>query len=161
MLSENDNEQLKKMIDINNVEDQTTQIRDTKHSAQIRSSILDLLALKRDNADLLKTNKEDFEALAVNKCKFLFFNYMELYNIIVKENMDPTIMFQLLDVLKQIEDGEYNQHEGSFKVGKLLKEIYVDSKLSEAKRLDDKYQPIEFIEPKKITWKEYSNKNIK
>ena len=43
-----------------------------------------------------------------------------------------------LKTLKKIEDGEVDQHEGSYLVGELLKKIYVDSALRREKKLDEK-----------------------
>ena len=40
------------------------------------------------------------------------------------------------DVLRNIEDGEVDQHEGSFIVGTILKEIYIDSALKKGDKLD-------------------------
>lgn len=155
MFSENDKFQLRQMIQQNNVVDKTDQIRELKHSVEIRKSIETLIRLKTDYADLLKTNKEKFEEISVRECRFLFFNYMELYNIILKETMDPSILSTLLDVLARIESGELDQHEGSFLVGKQLKEIYIDSKLAETKRLDEMYPQQVQIDPKPISWKEF------
>ena len=157
MLSENDKYQLRKMIESNNVVDKTEQIRELKHSKLIRSSIQTLLKLKEDHHELFKTNKEEFEKIAVSTCHFLFFNYMELYNIILKESMNVTTLNKLLDVLEQIENGELDQHEGSFQVGKHLKEIYIDSKLTETKRLDELYPQSTPVKPKEISWKSYKN----
>ena len=157
MLSENDKYQLRKMVESNNVVDKTEKIRELKHSSLIRDSIKTLLLLKEEQGELLKNNKEEFEKIALSKCNFLFMNYMELYNIILKENMSMNIFTKLLDVLEQIENGELDQHEGSFQVGKHLKEIYIDSKLAETKRLDELYpQPIP-VESKQISWKTYKN----
>jgi hypothetical protein len=66
-------------------------------------------------------------------------------------------MTKLLTVLKLIEDEKTDQHEGSVMVGKILKELYVDSA---AKRLDnlDKLHENERVEPnagKAISWREY------
>jgi hypothetical protein len=155
MLSENDKCQLKQMIEKNNVVDKTEQIRELNHSANIRVSIEKLMSLKIQYADLLREDKPKFEEISVQECRFLFFNYMELYNIILKETMDPKILFRLLDVLGQIETGKLDQHEGSYMVGKYLKEIYIDSKLAESKRLDLLYPGTIQAEPKNIQWKDY------
>jgi len=155
MLTENDKFQLRQMVEQNNVVDKTEQIRDLKHSSEIRKSIEKLVQLKRDHADLLANDKEKFEEISVRECRFLFFNYMELYNIILKEDMDSNILLRLLDVLEQIERGELDQHEGSVKVGTYLKEIYIDSKLAESKRIDELYPQQVQVSPKNITWKEF------
>ena len=67
-----------------------------------------------------------------------------------------------MDVLKQIEDGKIDQHDGSFKVGKLLKELYVDSALKKTEKMDakDKKHKKEkpLPKPREISWKEYKYK---
>jgi hypothetical protein len=39
-------------------------------------------------------------------------------------------------VLKNIEDGKIDQHEGAIEFGNLLKQIYVDSALKKAEKLN-------------------------
>jgi hypothetical protein len=155
MLSDNDKVQLRQMIEKNNVVDKTEQIRELKHSAKIREDIIALIQLKTDYAELLRTDKEAFEKISVQKCRFLFFHYMELYNLILKESMDLKILDKLLHVLGRIEKNEIDQHEGSFLVGTYLKEIYIDGKLAESKRTDELYPSKPKVEPKKIAWSEF------
>lgn len=155
MFSDNDKVQLRQMIEKNNVVDKTDQIRELKHSAKIREDILVLIQLKRDYADLLRTDKEAFEKISVQKCRFLFFNYMELYNLILKESMDLKILDRLIEVLGRIENHEIDQHEGSFLIGTFLKEIYIDGKLAESKRTDELYPSVPRVDPKKISWSEF------
>ena len=45
-------------------------------------------------------------------------------------------MDKFLNILKQIEDGELNQHEGSYLVGQHLKELYVDSALRNQQKME-------------------------
>jgi hypothetical protein len=65
-----------------------------------------------------------------------------------------------LDVLKQIEDGKVDQHEGSFMVGTLLKKIYIDSALKKAEKLDKEHAladtpaPVR-EDPVEISWKQF------
>ena len=70
--------------------------------------------------------------------------------------MDLTIMMKLLDVLTEIEEEKCNQHEGSVKVGTLLKELYIDCKVAETKQRDELYQTKQ-VTPITISWKEYKN----
>jgi hypothetical protein len=155
MFSDNDKVQLRQMIEKNNVVDKTDQIRELKHSAKIREDIIALIQLKQEYAELLRTDKESFEKISVQKCRFLFFHYMELYNLILKESMDLKILDKLIDVLGRIENNELDQHEGSFLVGTYLKEIYIDGKLAESKRTDELYPSVPRVEPKKIAWSEF------
>jgi hypothetical protein len=76
--------------------------------------------------------------------------------------MNLGILAQLLDVLKKIEDGNLDQHTGAYEVGKLLKEMYIDSALMKSEKLDAKYSKSGATttskpKPKKISWKEYKD----
>jgi hypothetical protein len=66
-------------------------------------------------------------------------------------------MERLLNTLAQIEQGKVDQHEASVIVGKLLKEIYIDSALAKSKKIDDENQT-EYKDSKPISYKEYKNK---
>lgn len=146
--------QLSKMIKANNVTDQTELIRDLKHSIILRDNINNLIMLKAKYYD----DAEKLNSEAMNECNFLFTYYTDIYNKIRKDEIDLKILFQFLDVLKKIEDGEIDQHEGSFEVGTLLKKIYVDSALRKAAKLnkDENKNPEEIIKPQvNISWKEY------
>jgi hypothetical protein len=93
----------------------------------------------------------------VAECNFLFTYYTDIYNKVRKDEIDLQILNKFLDVLKQIEDGELDQHEGSFLVGSILKELYIDSALKKAEKLDSQEGPAQ--EPKKaeknISWKQF------
>ena len=131
--------QLQNMIKANNVEDQTNFIRTLKHSQIIRNDVNNLIMIKakyRDNED--KIHEE-----GVNECNFLFTYYTDIYNKIRKDEIDIGILNKFLDVLKRIEEGELDQHEGSFLVGSILKELYVDSALKKADKLNAEEEPKE------------------
>jgi hypothetical protein len=74
------------------------------------------------------------------------------------------ILYRFLDVLRQIEDGELDQHEGSFVVGTLLKELYVDSALKKAEKLEkenaEKDGKIVRPEPLKVSWKQFKSTQL-
>ena len=98
------------------------------------------------------------------ECSFLFNYYTDLYNKIRKDEIDLAILYQFLDVLKQIEDGVVDQHEGSFMVGTLLKKIYVDSALKKADKLDKEHaannentSDIVREDPVEISWKQFKH----
>ena len=82
----------------------------------------------------------------VNDCNFLFTYYTDIFNKIRKDEIDIGILNKFLDVLRRIEDGELDQHEGSFMVGTILKDIYVDSALKKAEKLDANFEK-EKVEP--------------
>ena len=149
--------QLQQMIKANNVEDQTGLIRELKHSVLLRNDVNNLVMLKTKYAN----DNETLIMEAMNDCNFLFTYYTDIFNKIRKNEIDMKILLQFLDVLKQIEDGEVDQHEGSFLVGKLLKELYVDSALKKADKINEeieKNKPVEVVvEPIDINWKKYKS----
>jgi len=149
--------QLQKMIKANNVEDQTELIRELKHSQILKNDINNLILLKakyRNDPDQLLLE-------SMSECNFLFTYYTDIYNKIKKDEIDLNILSRFIDVLKKIEEGEMDQHEGSFAVGTLLKELYVDSALKKADKLDKEHandaQQIEYKEPVNISWRQYKS----
>ena len=145
--------QLQKMIKANDVEDQTELIRELKHSHLLQNDINNLIMLKakyRNDQD--KINEE-----GMSECGFLFTYYTDIYNKIRKDEIDLKILNQFLNVLRRIEDGELDQHDGAFIIGTLLKEIYVDSALRKAAKLNEG-QEQEYVEPREvvnISWKDF------
>jgi len=145
--------QLQKMIKANDVEDQTELIRELKHSHLLQNDINNLIMLKakyRNDQD--KINEE-----GMSECGFLFTYYTDIYNKIRKDEIDLKILNQFLNVLRRIEDGELDQHDGAFIIGTLLKEIYVDSALRKAAKLNEN-QEQEYVEPREvvnISWKDF------
>ncbi len=90
------------------------------------------------------------------KCFFLYKNYTNIFNKIYKDNIDLNLFNKFLLVLKKIEDGECDQHEASVQVGKVLKEIYIDSAIREGEKLDKKNKkPIKTRKAKNVSWGEF------
>lgn len=147
--------QLQNMIKANNTEDFTKSIRELKHSQIIRNDVNNLIILKSK----YRNDPEKLHMEAASECNFLFTFYTDIYNKLRKDELDLAILIQLLNTLKQIEDGELDQHEASFKVGTILKELYVDSALKKADKLNEENDKVTKIEPKKaeknISWKQY------
>ena len=82
---------------------------------------------------------------------------MDIFNKILKDEIDLAIMTRLLIVLKLIEDGQVDQHEGSAMVGKILKELYIDSAMKCSEKLDKEYdsEKVEKVVGQQISWSEY------
>ena len=123
---------LQNMISTNNVEDTTDLIRQLKHSHILREDVNNLIMLKSKFID--EPDKIHLEAMS--ECNFLFTYYTDIYNKIRKDEIDLKILFNAFDVLRDIEDGKLDQHEGAFEFGNLLKKIYVDSALKKAEKLN-------------------------
>ena len=123
---------LQKMITANNVDDNTTTIRQLKHSHKLREDVNNLIMLKVQ----YQNDPDTLHLEGMTECNFLFTYYTDIYNKIRKDEIDLKILFRSFDVLRDIEDGKIDQHEGAYEFGMLLKKIYVDSALKKAEKLN-------------------------
>lgn len=160
-INNNERLNLKKLVDEMDCHDNTDNIRKLKHSVLIRNDIRKIENLKTNHAELKKSKPDEFVTLCEIECHFLFNNYTDIFHKVVKDELDLTIMTKLLTVLKMIEDGKVDQHEGSVLVGKILKELYIDSAVKRADNIDKEYESMKVvpIEGKKISWQEFKNMN--
>jgi len=151
---------LKQLLDNSDCENNTENIRKLKHSIRIRDDIRSLELLKRNERSLMATDPAAFLELCQNKALFLFSNYTDIFNKVLKDELDLDIMTQLLTVLKLIEDGKMDQNEGSVMVGKVLKKLYIDSAIKRGENLEKEYgtsEPVPHRETKQISWKQFKN----
>ena len=155
-MTDNQRLQLANMIKANDVEDQTELIRKLQHSTILKSEINQMVFLRakyRDDPDQLQME-------AMTECNFLFTYYTDIYNKLRKNEIDLSLLLQFVDVLREIEDGKVDQHEASFRVGTILKEMYIDSALKKAEKLNESEE--KKPEPKKpqtnMSWGEFKKR---
>lgn len=151
---------LQGMIKANETEDVTQQIRENKQSNLIRTDIKQMLFLKQKYTRLAKSNPNEFDKMCVSQCQFLFNNYTDLFNKIKTDTLNLTIMDKFLNILKRIEDGELDQHEGSYLVGQHLKELYIDSAIRNQQKIEandrkKKVQKKPTVPEKTISYKDF------
>jgi hypothetical protein len=120
------------MIATNNVEDNTDLIRELKHSQVLRENVNNLIMLKAKYPN----DPDALNLEGMSECNFLFTYYTDIYNKIRKDEIDLKILYKAFDVLRDIEDGKLDQHTGAYEFGTLLKQIYVDSALKKADKLN-------------------------
>jgi hypothetical protein len=151
--------QLKQLLNEMQCENNTENIRKLRHSTLIRDDIRKIDTLRNANPSI---SNDELYLLCQNQCDFLHRNYNDVFNKLIKNELDLTIMTKFLTVLKLIEDSKVDQHEGSVMIGKILKELYLDSAVKHADNLDkeraDEKEPV--IEGKTISWKEYKTKMV-
>lgn len=156
-LTDSERLNLKRLINDSECEDNTEHIRKVKHSVLIRDDVRKLDTLKNTENALKTTDFEKFKEKCSTEAPFLYNNYTDIFNKMVNDELDLTIMTKMLVILKLIEDAKVDQHEGSAMIGKVLKELYVDSATKRMDNLDAKYEadkPVP-IEGKKLSWKEF------
>jgi hypothetical protein len=144
----NETERLKlhELIRENDVQDNTENIRRLKHSQLILDDVKKIQLL------IGQIGLGDFKLLdqaCLPHCNFLFTNYTHIYNRLLKGQIDYTILHRFLNCLKSIEDGKKTQHEASYEIGMLLKQLYIDPKIQDQEAIKR--------ESKKISWLEYKN----
>jgi hypothetical protein len=149
--------QLQEMIKANDTTDQTELIRDLKHSHLLKDDISKMMLNK---GKYVTEGYDKTREVCMNDCSFLFTYYTDIFNKVLKDEIDIGILGKFLDVLARIEEGELNQHEGSFLVGTLLKELYIDSALRKSDKLDKQYvdengEEVPEVKPIEISWSQY------
>jgi hypothetical protein len=161
---------LKKLINETECENNTENIRKLKHSSLIREDIVKIQNLKKKHFRMKISDPEKLDNLCRSQCHFLFNNYTDIYHKVFREEIDLNIMGSLLDVLKKIEDGNVDQHEGSVMVGEILKRLYIDSALKRGNNIEKKNEnniiskeepEVKYAEGKTISWKQFKQMNTK
>jgi len=134
--------QLNDLIRANNSVDNTGLIRELKHSSKIREDV--------DTMVRLKEGKEwkEVESECMKEANFIYKNYTMIFNRLLRDRLDLNILYTFLNVLHEIEEEQLDQHEASYKIGMLLKRMYIDPKLDEVK------EPT-YIKGQTISWQEF------
>jgi len=157
-LSDKERLNLKEMIKSYGADDNTGHIRSLKHSRKIRDNVETLLKLQRKYERMKKTDYNKYEKLIISHCNFLWNNYTNIFNRLMKGELNVKILFKFIDKLKEIEDGETDQHTASVEVGKILKEMYIDSALRREKKFEAEEEKTKVKERKvvrNISWKKF------
>ena len=97
---------LQKLIAANDSVDTTEEIRKLKHSIKIKDEVERLYQLKIQYYQLLRDDKSKFDEIGMQKCKFLYTNYTDIYHKMVNGNLNMKIFEQFLNVLHDIENGD-------------------------------------------------------
>lgn len=161
VLDDQQKRDLQNMIDANDTEDLTQYIRAHKRSDLVAADIRLIAQLKVKHNHLLNTDPVGFDELCSKQCPFLYNSFRDIYNKIKTGALDINTMHKFLAILKRIEDGELDQHEGSYLAGKHLNNVHIDGSLrnknntepSDNKKDSDKPA----IPSKTFSYKEFKN----
>ena len=162
-LSNEDRIDLKRLLSTSDCENNTEHIRTMKHSTKIQNDIMKLVEFKNSQQTLAESYPDKFVEEARVLVPFLAKGYTDIFNKVIRNEINFEILGKLLYVLKAIEDEKVDQHEGSVLVGKILKELYLDSAVRHGENLDKKHAAEEppkpkLVEGRSISWKEYKTK---
>jgi hypothetical protein len=151
-MNKEDKLNLKKIVNNYNPIETTEKIRDLKHSEKIRENVTTYLELKNKYKRL---SKDQFTNIVQKKCYFLYENYTNIFNKLIKDELNLTILNKFLFILHKIEKGDIDQHEGSVMVGNILKELYIDSALRKDNKRNENKKTERTRKGKNITWNDY------
>lgn len=151
---------LEEMLKHSDVEDNTDKIRKLKHSSKIKEDVETYIKLNKKYERMKKNNKKIFNQMMITHLNFLWTNYTNIFNRLVKDELDLKILSKFISILSLVEDGKLNQHDASVKIGEILKSLYIDSALKRQEKVDKRNDKIsqkeKIIKPKKnISWAEY------
>ena len=145
-----------KMLKESGASDNTSKIRKLKHSKKIKEQVTNMVEIKTKYKRL---GKKSVDKMIETKCNWLFTNYTNIYNKLKKDELDINILGRFIVMLEEIENGETDQHEASIKIGKILKELYIDSAMRNEKHIEDrdnKKKKKKYKKPEnKISWNDY------
>ena len=147
------------MLKESGASDNTDKIRKLKHSGKIREQVTIMMDIKKNYSRL---GKRGLEKMIESKCNWLFTNYTNIFNKLKKGELNLTILDKFLSTLKDMEDGNMDQHEASVKIGQVLKELYIDSALQQEKKQNekDKRNTKKYKRPKNnLSWEQYKKLN--
>jgi hypothetical protein len=145
--------------------DHTEDIRRLKHSGLLLDGMRDIEKLKRANRELQQLNLEEFAEMCKLAAPLMYNLYTDLFHKLVKDELNLVIMVKLIRILELIEQGQVDQNEGSVMVGKILKELYVDSAVRLGDKLDKQREdenptPELKPEPKNIRWNKWKQGTV-
>ena len=154
-LSNKERLDLKRLVNESECENNTDTIRELKHSSKILAGVCLLEKLKRERPITIKD--PEFILECSQKAEFLYKYYSDIFHKVLKDEIDMSILSKLLRVLKMIEDEQVDQHEGSAMVGKILKEMYIDSAVRHGDNLDKEHEheKVKKENGRRINWRQY------
>tara|TARA_X000000368_G_scaffold304318_1_gene242670 strand:+ start:107 stop:601 length:495 start_codon:yes stop_codon:yes gene_type:complete len=145
-----------KMLKESGASDNTSKIRKLKHSKKIKEQVSNMVEIKTKYKRL---GKKSVDKMIESKCNWLFTNYTNIYNKLKKDELDINILGRFIVMLQEIENGDTDQHEASIKIGRILKELYIDSAMKHEKHIEDrdnKNKKKKYKKPEnKISWNDY------
>jgi hypothetical protein len=149
---------LQEMIKAYDADDNTSKIRQLKHSRLIRDEVEKMVNLKKKYSRMATFEPKKFEKIVISHCNFLWANYTNIFNRIMKDELNLNILRKFIDTLREVENGQLDQHEASVKIGEVLKQLYIDSALQREKKInvEDKKRAPKHKKPvNNISWAKF------
>ena len=151
---------IKALMESDDYVNNTDRIRELKHSENILEEIGKLCDIRKKHPNMRMMDELGYNELCQKTTPFLYNHYTDIFNKVIKDELNMEMMVRFIFILKQIEEGVIDQYDASVKVGTILKEMYVDSAMRRGDNLDKLHESEAptFVEPVKMSWSEFKNK---
>ena len=148
---------MKALMESDDYVNNTDRIRELKHSEKILEDIGKLCEIRKKHPNMRMMDEQGYNELCRNTTPFLYNRYTDIFNKVVKDELNMEMMVRFIFILKQIEEGVIDQYDASVKVGTILKEMYVDSAMRRGDNLDKLHESEAptFVEPVKMSWADF------
>ena len=83
---------LQEMVKAYDANDNTSKIRQLKHSRLIRDDVETLLNLKKKYKRMATLERAKYENIVISHCSFLFTNYTNIFNRLMKDELNLNIL---------------------------------------------------------------------
>lgn len=152
---------MKALMESDDYVNNTDKIRELKHSEIILLDIGKLCEIKKNHPHMRMIEEEKYNHLCQTSVPFLFNHYTDIFNKVIKDELNMEMMVKFIFILKQIEEGVLDQYDASVKIGTILREMYVDSAIRRGDNLDKQNESNAptFVEPVKMSWKDFKDKS--
>ena len=98
---------------------------------------------------------DDYLAIFQRECKYIYTSFPDVFDRVVKNDMNLDVFEKIVLILKMIEDGKVNQSEASALVGKLSQKLFFQKEAIEAVQEAAKEEA-----PRGMTWKDFKRSKM-
>jgi hypothetical protein len=116
--------------------------------------------LRNTYAHLKESSPEDYLRVFQKECKYIYTKFPDVFDRVVKNDMNLDVFEKIVMILKMIEDGKVNQSEASALVGKLSQRLFFQTSATQSATT----QPVATVQEEVNTgmsWKEFKQARTK
>ena len=116
--------------------------------------------LRKRYANLRESAPDEYLNVFQRECRYIYTKFPDVFDRVVKNDMNLDVFEKIVMILKMIEDGKVNQSEASALVGKLSQKLFFNGESTAAEQ-----QQVEKVEEEVVntglSWKEYKRSQQK
>ena len=121
-----DKELIQRLMKENGTIDVTDTIRSERNSKRIKQDLTSFFKYSSTHQRLREKSPSVFQNQARLICSFLHEKFPLVLEKLISDTMDIQTLFKFIRLLEMIEDGDLDQHEASFQVGLILKDMFIN-----------------------------------